>query len=530
MSTNLNPGADANLINAAYKAAASSAPADYSKTFETAANSYAKTMQASTETWKNIGTVTGAIGSEMISNANEFSTAAAKAAAIDSEASATLLKDVYAIKDAQKSLGLLPGIFGSRETKQKKAELKIEQQKLFAEIDGLAASLKNGAEVVGAGLFDINLAGNLRDGEMINAIIKSNLKNKETETGHTAKLGRSEQTGELMYTLYKGDEPVMDGGKVQTMTVKQFNDSIATNVKDGGAFQKKANDFTNRWADVGNKSKDGVWAPEMTQMVLNEIDLLIGDKPIDLKRAINTKIGYSNMSMYDDLTANQSKYSAELYSTLLSITGSTDKQLTGGIVEGMVDENKDGKISSTELQNNNNYTTLVANLLGLKDPKVTKEYFKEYTVDKLKAVHDYGYSRRETKEIKKPEFFNLGNKIYSNPTTEAGKKEKAIVMNIQRSADSVMVNGVRWDFDINTGKYSSGDSSMTKEQLIRNASNMYSVNDGHFGEYGSETNPFVLDKDGKTKKEFAKIENAYYYNRSSGTIFKYHNKKYIIQK
>ena len=527
MSTNLNPGADANLINAAYKAAVSSAPADYSKTFERVADSYAKTMQASSEMWKNIGTVTGAIGGEMISNANEFSTAAAKAAAIDSEASATLLKDVYAIKDAQKSLGLLPGIFGSRETKQKKAELKIEQQKLFAEIDGLAASLKNGAEVVGAGLFDINLAGNLRDGEMINAIIKSNLKNKETETGHTAKLGRSEQTGELMYTLYRDNEKVMDGGKVQTMTVKQFNDSIATNVKDGGAFQTKANDFTNRWADIGNKSKDGVWAPEMTQMVLNEIDLLLGDKPIDLKRAINTKIGYSNMSMYDDLTTNEGKYSAGLYSTLLSTTGSTNGQLTGGIVEGIEDTDGVEGISSTELQENDNYKILVANLLGLKDPKVTKEYFKEYTVDKLKAVHNYGYSRREKETKKIPGFFYVGNNRYSNPTTEAGKREKAIVTNIMRSSDSVTINGIRWDFDINTGEYNSGDSYMAKEQLIRNASNMYSINDGELGEYGSSTNPFVLDKSGKTTKP--RIKGAYYYNRSKGVVSMYDGKKYIIQ-
>ena len=57
-------------------------------------------------------------------------------------------------------------------------ELKIKQAELFAEIDMAAESINTGAEAVAAGLFDAELATN--DGEMINAIIKSNLKDPFT--------------------------------------------------------------------------------------------------------------------------------------------------------------------------------------------------------------------------------------------------------------------------------------------------------------------------------------------------------------
>ena len=48
-SINLNPGADGVLVNAAYQAAMSNTPADYSTTLERVAEGYDKTMQAQTK-------------------------------------------------------------------------------------------------------------------------------------------------------------------------------------------------------------------------------------------------------------------------------------------------------------------------------------------------------------------------------------------------------------------------------------------------------------------------------------------------
>ena len=72
MAINLNPGADATLVAAAWRAGVATAPADYSKTFENVAKSYEKTMEAQGQMWKDVGNVVGVIGADMVANANEF--------------------------------------------------------------------------------------------------------------------------------------------------------------------------------------------------------------------------------------------------------------------------------------------------------------------------------------------------------------------------------------------------------------------------------------------------------------------------
>lgn len=98
----------------------------------------------------------------------------AKASTLNPEDAEFLISEIYGNKDAQKDLGLLPGVFGDRQTKMDLAKLKMEQQELFAEIDLAAASIKTGTDAVAAGTFDTKLS--MDGGEMVNAIIKSGLK------------------------------------------------------------------------------------------------------------------------------------------------------------------------------------------------------------------------------------------------------------------------------------------------------------------------------------------------------------------
>ena len=121
MATNLNPGADATLVGVAYRAAMANVPGDYSRTFEKAAESYEKTMEASSEMWGNVSNVAAAIGGEMVANANERAAYSAKATTLNPEDAEFLISEIYGIKDAQKELGFLPGVFGSRETKMELA-------------------------------------------------------------------------------------------------------------------------------------------------------------------------------------------------------------------------------------------------------------------------------------------------------------------------------------------------------------------------------------------------------------------------
>ena len=394
MASKLNPGADATLVNAAYRAATANTPKDYSGALESVARGYEKTMQSSAEMWKDIATVGSAIGADMIKTSNEFAAAAAKGAALDSDSATFFYDEIDALKDEFKELGLLPGIFGDRETKRKRAELRLKQAELFAEIDNAANSIAQGAAAISAGTYDHSL--NMRDSDMINAIIKSNLKNKITDQDNYAKLSRDEETGELMYTLYKKDgslATLVPGGPAQTMTMTQFNEAIAKNKKDGGAMLNSLNTRIDNHYNNGLKSTDGVYDDKMRAADINFIEALLGDDPINLKRAMQTRFGYSETSFYDDITSGQNEYSAELFSTLLSVTGGGDV-LKGKITEGMVDTDGEEGISAQEAMDSNNYKILTANILGLKDAKVSKEFFKQYAVKNYQDSFEYGYSKK----------------------------------------------------------------------------------------------------------------------------------------
>jgi len=457
MAIKLNQGADATIVGAAYRAAIANTPGDYGRTFEKAAESYGKTMKAQSETFGNIVKLGSVIGGRMIANAQELTDMSAKANQLNPDDAAFIIDEIYGIKDAQKELFGI-GFLQSRETRQKKAELKLDQQKLFAEIDGAALSIKKGTEAVAAGLFDAEL--NEVEGEIVNAIIKSGLKNKITEEKNFAKLGRDETTGELMYTLYKenGELADLDGsGKPVTMTIKQFNKSIATNVNDGGALAQSLDAEVNRIVNAGNKSLNGTYDPEMKQMHLNGLDKVIKTKT-DLKRAMKAQFGISNTSFQDDLLTEGTPISLDLYNTLLSVTGSgeeipLDKGITQGVdKEGnkitMEDTDGSGGISSTELQNSKNYGILAANILGMKDYEVSKAYFKEYTTQNFEAAYKYGYSKKppvagKTDGTDGKETDNLGIPDYTYPKFGSGKIDSYDARTLKRR----LLDGTSFNFN-----------------------------------------------------------------------------------
>ena len=137
MAINLNPRADATLVTAAARAGLAAVPADYSKTFESVANSYEKTMEAQAEMWKDIGNVVSVIGADMVANAQEWN----NYKEVGEKNATYLVDELEANKQAQKELGLLPSILGDKETRDEKRRLKSRQRELFAEIDFVAHKL-----------------------------------------------------------------------------------------------------------------------------------------------------------------------------------------------------------------------------------------------------------------------------------------------------------------------------------------------------------------------------------------------------
>lgn len=112
---------------------------------------------------------------------------------------------------------------------------------------------------------------------MVNAIIKSNLKDKVTNNKNIARLGRDEKTGELMYTMYnaESDPNGVSYDPPRTMTIRQFNKAITTNVDDKGVMKGKLDTINDVAAKAGNTSLNGTYHSEMKQMHLNQLDDIV---------------------------------------------------------------------------------------------------------------------------------------------------------------------------------------------------------------------------------------------------------------
>jgi hypothetical protein len=395
MANNLNPGADATLVGVAYRAAVANAPADYSGTLEKVAEGYEKTMEAQSEMWGNIATLGANIGGEMIANAEERTAYAAKAATLNPDDYQFLVDEMYANKDAQKDLGFFGGRFGDRETRQERAELKLKQQELFAEIDLAAESIKAGTDAVANGLYDSTL--NEDEAEKVNAIIKSGLKDKHTENRNYAKLSRDEKTGELIYTLYDSDtdEPTMLNGVPQTMTIKEFNKSISNNVKDvDNATGTNMATIENSMANIGVKSKDGVLNDKDKQLALNQLNNML-KTDTDWRRAMRSKWGLSGTSFVEDLST-KGKVSSIIYGQMAQALGlSGDAQIPAeGVFEGI--EDTDGTLGLSLDEVNASYGTYVKNIINMKDPEASKDAFRAVFSDRMDEAHTYGYGNRST--------------------------------------------------------------------------------------------------------------------------------------
>ena len=422
MANNLNPGADATLVGVAYRAAVANTPGDYSKTFEKVAEGYEKTMEAQSEMWGNIATLGANIGSEMIANAEERTTYAAKAATLNPDDYQFLVDEIYANKDAQKDLGFFGGRFGDRETRQDRAELKLKQQELFAEIDLAAESIKAGTDVVANGLYDSTL--NEPEAEKVNAIIKSGLKDKHTENRNYAKLSRDEKTGELIYTLYDSDtdEPTMLNGVPQTMTIKEFNKSISNNAKDvDNVTGTNMATIENSIANIGVKSKNGVFNDKDKQLALNQLNGALKTDS-DWRRAMRSKWGLSGTSFVEDLST-KGKVSSIIYGQMAQALGlSGDAQIPAeGVFEGI--EDTDGTLGLSLDEVNASYGTYVKNIINMKDPEASKDAFRAVFSDRMDEAHTYGYGNRPTgsNDTKNP--FTAG-KEFRQDGKVIGKKSK----------------------------------------------------------------------------------------------------------
>ena len=210
----LNPGADATLVAAAYRASMANVPKDLSGTFEAMAESYQKTMQSVGQSWAEVIKVGGKLAGEAISTYNQNEKYKAMAVNIRNKDGASCLYDkLMETRQALKGTwfnpvkteddGVTPLENWRDINKGTRLQLRQDKEQLEAQIvdfnnitSNLAARLKAG---------DYSEAATGQNWPMINAMGAYGTPSGKTKDGSYVKPDVDEN-GEIFFTLYGSDD------------------------------------------------------------------------------------------------------------------------------------------------------------------------------------------------------------------------------------------------------------------------------------------------------------------------------------
>ena len=394
MAIKLTQGADSTIVTAATRAGLATSPKDYSDTFQSVADSYAKSQEAAAEAWGQISGTIALVGAELQKNAEVYSDQAQRV--YDAGGTEELVDELYNIKDELKALGSFGGKFGDRETRRKRSQLLAKRSKLFAEIDGWGESLEEASLASKNGLLDYDLMGG--DVEFVNAIIASNTNNKVTSEGNIAKVTRDSKTGELMYTLHKEDGTAIPG---KTMSLSTFKTLIKDSAKDvDNVMGTTLSAITNN-AELYGATYGGTLDKYNRGKLLTSIDNITKNVP-GLRRAMRSKFGHSGTSFFDELTGpNQTELSSKYFTLMLEDIANTTinketgkKEIKADALSEDLDANKDGSISQQEI--NDQYVLFQNSILTGEGP-MAKKLFTDFVVKRTEEAYEFGAKQKNKK-------------------------------------------------------------------------------------------------------------------------------------
>ena len=141
--------------------------------------------------------------------------------------------------------------------------------------------------------------------------------------------------------------------------------------------------------------------------------------------------------------------------------------------------------------------------------EATDKIFKNFENKYTENVEAYKTDNPEPNDPNSSKYTTFLGKTVEIPTTEAGKKDKALIENIALDSPTVTVNAVEYErvngagYDYRAikdkgGKIASGGDEVTKEYLIRSVSSIYgNINDGYFGTSTYKAPKVKFDPSGK---------------------------------
>ena len=472
MAINLNPGADASVVTAATRAGLASAPGDYSKQFQSIADSYAETMQSNTEMWKTITDTTLALSANSIEKAGERRRAnidirntpggealegqikgyknrlmetwgLSKKVEIEDQATYDAAMDELGMEGVEdvnlpsyedwaageqkkKRVGNNPL---SRENRDKRAQIFKERDVFYGEVTQMGAGLKVINTIQANGEFDAKATG-AHGIELAEAFAASQTTGEHTKNGNYFESSWDPKKKKIIHTLMndgKGEGGISKGpvkdedGELRTYTTEQIQGVLIP--KDANLEPAYTKIFNG--AEKNGQSLGTEWDEYQSNKAKKAIEGLV-ETSGGLHRSIHATFGHLDKSFQEEFTSI-SELSAKEYTKLASVLPSDEKgnlMKTGVLRE--VDGMSDGKpgiqqsdFASTE---NQNKVSLAMFDKGYKhyNEQNLKDTFIEWVAGidgKLARAHNHGMSYNAKVLASK-------NKKAPVPGSETGKSDK----------------------------------------------------------------------------------------------------------
>lgn len=427
----LNPGADATLVAAAYRAGMANVPKDLSGTFESLAKSYDATMKSLGESFSNVIEKVGPLAVGMVKNAIKKDSLETKYKGdminrpasfgdegvlsekdweeqnkmtdpssdkgtyqeyLDNVGTKMSIGDLFTnIRDEEISLK------GKNDPKSKKRiqELKAEKQQIYNELDFLAKADQTNVNLLKSGMVDEVATG------QSNMVLSAAIQQYSTSSG---KIQEGPYKG---YYVDLGD----NADKEFTFTLKAPNGDIVTGENIDGTLQtggKKpisvassgvADLFVTKYSQENingiNKALDPLLklsgTPYGSINVINKIKPFVSNEN-DLHGAMQTALGSHPTSFFEELkttSPTSAAYFASLSSVTLKKLGVTD---TDG--DGFIGDNPNTeKVETGDFASEANYAKVRSKLLDRSNPNYsfrdTQTAFLNYADSVGQKMHNY---------------------------------------------------------------------------------------------------------------------------------------------
>ena len=445
MAINLNPGADAAIVTAATRAGLASGPGDYSKQFESIAQSYAETMQSNVDMWKTIMDTTLALSKDSIIKAGERHRAKIDVRntpggeALETEIN-DIAEELRKTRRFTKEVGTGEEVEGpleqedaaeagwsvttdtgddpvelegtkkvrnnpfSRENRDKRADIYKRRDAFYAEVAQMGAGLKVINNIQASGEFDAKATG-AHGIELAEAFAASQTTGEHTENGNYFESSYDRKKGKIIHTLMNDGKgrsgipkgPVKDeDGNIRTYTTAQIQDVLVP--KDPNLEPTYTKIFNAREKD--GKLSGRNFDEYQSNRAKKSIEPLI-ETSAGLHRSIHATFGHLDKSFHEEFTSI-SELSAKEYAKLANVLPKDEQGnlRPTGVLRG-VDGMSDGKpgIQQSDFANTQNQNRISLAMFDKGDKFYSEQNLKDTFVEwiagvdgKLAKAHNYGVS------------------------------------------------------------------------------------------------------------------------------------------